>query len=189
MDITNPKDLLIKVSEILETLQIDYLITGGMAVSIWGRPRSTFDIDIVVKLKRPDINGLFKLLKEISKNGYVSEEAAQEAIKLKTEFNFNDPDTGLKIDFWIMKEDGRSKIEMNRRIKIQIGKQDIYFISPEDLIIHKLIWFNETDSQRHLEDAQSVLKFSKNKIDSDYLNKSAIQLDVNNILDRLVHQP
>jgi len=41
---------LIKIVQILENLKIDYFVTGGLAVSVWGRPRATFDIDIVIKL-------------------------------------------------------------------------------------------------------------------------------------------
>lgn len=36
--------LLIKIAEILEKLSVDYFVTGGFAVSVWGRPRATFDI-------------------------------------------------------------------------------------------------------------------------------------------------
>ena len=40
--------LLIKIADTLKDLKVPYIITGGMAVSVWGRPRYTADIDIVV---------------------------------------------------------------------------------------------------------------------------------------------
>ena len=44
--------LLRKIAAALEQLGIPYLITGGLAVTVWGRPRFTADIDIVVEIPR-----------------------------------------------------------------------------------------------------------------------------------------
>lgn len=44
---TDPRKLLIKIAKILKELKIPYLVTGGVAVLIWGRPRFTADIDIL----------------------------------------------------------------------------------------------------------------------------------------------
>ena len=41
----SPTDLLILISKILDGLRIDYFISGGFAVSVWGRPRFTADVD------------------------------------------------------------------------------------------------------------------------------------------------
>lgn len=41
--------LIIKIAKILEKLNIQYAVTGGYAVSVLGRPRATFDIDIVIE--------------------------------------------------------------------------------------------------------------------------------------------
>jgi len=47
-----PAELLAKIVEILEDLKIPYAITGGFAISVWGNPRSTNDIDIIVATKK-----------------------------------------------------------------------------------------------------------------------------------------
>lgn len=59
------EDLLIKIAEILDKLKIPYIITGGMAVSVWGRTRYTADIDIVVELLAKNINFLAKELLKV----------------------------------------------------------------------------------------------------------------------------
>ena len=53
-----PEELLIKISEILKNLEVTYAITGGYAVSVWGRPRYTADIDIIVELEEKNITPL-----------------------------------------------------------------------------------------------------------------------------------
>jgi Na+/glutamate symporter len=45
-----PEELLKKIAKILDDLKIPYAVTGGFAVSIWGIPRYTADIDIIIEL-------------------------------------------------------------------------------------------------------------------------------------------
>jgi len=63
------RHLLVNIAKILERLEISYLVTGGMAVAMWGRPRFTADIDIIVELKPENVNSLEKALKEFGKRG------------------------------------------------------------------------------------------------------------------------
>ncbi len=46
----DPRQLLVSITKTLKYLNIPYLVTGGIAVLVWGRPRFTADIDIVVEL-------------------------------------------------------------------------------------------------------------------------------------------
>ncbi len=184
MEIINPEKLLLKVVSILDSLKINYFITGGYAVSVWGRPRSTADIDIVVELIEPSVNLLLRALRKISKAGYIDEDVAREAVRKREEFNFIEPETGLKVDFWVSKKDQRAKTEYKNKIAKKINNKKIYFISPEDLIISKLVWYSETMSDRHLEDVESIMKISK--IDLDYLKKQAEQLNVLDVLNSIL---
>lgn len=184
MEIVSPEKLLLKAVSILNELKIDYFVTGGFAISIWGRPRATFDIDIIVKLVEPKVEVLAKALRKISKAGYIDEDAAREAVKNRGEFNFIDPDTGLKVDFWVMKDDKSTKVEYDRRVAKKINGQKVYFVSPEDLVLSKLAWYKEYQSSRHLEDAESVLKVSK--VDLKYLKKWASYHSVLGILKEIL---
>ncbi|MEK7154002.1 MAG: hypothetical protein AAB792_00395, partial [Patescibacteria group bacterium] len=58
-----------------------------------------------------------------------------------------------------------------------------YFVSPEDLILSKLLWYKKSQSTRHLEDVESVLKISK--VDKKYLKNWAGKLDVAEIWARI----
>jgi len=164
--------LLIKIVKILEKLNIIYFITGGFAVSVWGRPRSTFDIDVVIKLQEPKIKGLIHSLKSFSDAGYIEEDTVRETLcRGGGEFNFVHPESGIKVDFWVAKKDETSQAEFKRKIAKKIDGHQVYFISPEDLILNKLRWHKESNSSRHLEDVESILKFSR--VDIKYINKKA----------------
>jgi hypothetical protein len=178
-----PENLLCKIAKILEKLKIPYVVTGGFAVSVWGRPRYTADIDIVIELLPKNISPLAKNLLAIDKDVYVNERTMKEAFVRKGEFNFIHPQTGLKIDFWISKN-GFEKQKINRGICKKIKNQKVNFISPEDLILSKLIWFKESKSTRHLEDIESILRISK--VDLKYITKLAKKQSTLDILKKVM---
>ena len=55
----------------------------------------------------------------------------------------------------------------------------------EDLILSKLVWYRESQSSRHLEDAESVIKISGKKLDFKYLRKRAKELGASAILTKI----
>lgn len=186
MDQTDPRTLLVNIARIFDRLQIPYLITGGMAVLIWGRPRFTADIDVVVEIGPSDTKGLVKALRNLGRAGYIDEDIVNDAVKKGGEFNFIDGTTGVKVDFWISSNDTFDLSRFERRTAKEISGQKIYFASPEDLILSKLKWYKESGSDRHLEDAESVLKISGTDLDMTYLEKWTKKLGVEDNFGRLI---
>lgn len=97
--ITTPEQLLCKIAKILETFKIIYAVTGGFAVAVWGKPRFTADIDIIVELVLQNIKPLAKAFLSTDKDVYASEEGMRDALEHKGEFNFVHLQGGLKVDF------------------------------------------------------------------------------------------
>lgn len=186
MEQIDPRHLLIKIAQILEDLGILYFITGGMAVLAWGRPRFTADIDILVELEGKNVNHLEKALLSLGEAGYVDRDAIEEALSREGEFNFIDGITGVKVDFWILKKSSFDVLRMKRKVEQNILGQRVYFISPEDLILNKLDWYQASQSSRHLEDAESVLKISGDMLDFEYLKQWAKKLGVADVLAKLL---
>ncbi len=177
------EDLLIKIAKILKKLDISYAVTGGMAVSVWGRPRYTADIDIIVLLEQKNISRLAKELLGIDKNVYVSKEAMEKALKTKGEFNFIHPQSRLKVDFWISKGKFNEE-EIKRGVSQKIEGEKVIFVSPEDLILSKLLWYLQSESTRQLEDINSVLKISK--VNIDFIKKEAKKQGALEIFEKLL---
>lgn len=103
------------------------------------------------------------------------------------EFNFIHPSSGLKVDFWILKNDLFNRTRMKRRIIQKVDEQSIYFISPEDLILSKLLWHRETESTRQLEDIESVIKIQK-KLDWKYIKEWSEDQGTLGTLDKLLNK-
>ena len=164
------EDLITKIAAILDKLSIPYAITGGYAVSVWGRLRATFDIDVIVELSVVKGGELTQALKALSKSGYIDELMVTDAVESKGEFNFIHTESGIKVDFWVMEQDGYGREKLARRIPRNVLGQRVYFVSPEDLILSKLLWYKESESTRQLEDIKSVLAIQK-KLDWRYIKK------------------
>lgn len=182
----DPTNLLVNIAKVLDDLGIQYFVTGGMAVFVWGRPRFTADVDIVIALKSENSIKLIRALRAFGKSGYIDEDAVEEALRNKSEFNFIDGITGVKVDFWVLRDrDVFEQLRFKRRVGRKILDYMVYFISPEDLILSKLIWHQKSESTRHMEDAESVLKVSDKKLDFKYLKKRAKELGVSEILTKI----
>lgn len=174
----DPRHLLVKVAEILNSLKIPYLVTGGMAIFVWGRPRFTADIDIVVELRYKDIGNLEKALRALGEAGYIEAQDMEDALFSGGEFNFIDSNTGVKVDFFVAKNSELERSKMARRKARKIVGKTVYFISPEDLILSKLQWYTMGESTRQLEDVESIFKISGKKLDMKYVKKWAKKLTV-----------
>ncbi|MBI2577291.1 MAG: nucleotidyltransferase [Candidatus Wildermuthbacteria bacterium] len=181
MEQIDPRHLLVRVAQILDELGIPYIVTGGIAVFVWGRPRFTDDIDIVVELKTEKIDQLAEKLQSLSEASYVDANMMRDALRHQGEFNFIDGSTGVKIDFWISKEDEFNLNRFARKVTKNILGKDIYFISPEDLILAKLLWQQISPSSKQFEDVESIFKISGDQLDLEYLAKWAEKLGVQDL--------
>ena len=183
MDIS---ELLIKVAGILEKLKVPYAVTGGVAVSIWGRVRFTADIDIVIEILPDKVDKLIEELSKSKKGVYIDIEEGVTVRELaqRGSFNLIDTESDLRVDFMIPSDAEFGALELKRAVAKKIGEESIFFISPEDLILSKLRWYKESGSDRQLEDIQSI--FAISKIDLQYIKKWAEEQGTAEILEKLL---
>lgn len=75
---------------------------------------------------------------------------------------------------------------LKRAVVKKIFGQEVFFSSPEDLILKKLLWFNESKSSRQLEDIHSVLAIIKDQLDHNYLKKWAKKQKTLGLLEEMI---
>lgn len=185
MQSQDPHHLLVQIAKTLDDLKISYFITGGISVLVWGRPRFTADIDLVIELKREDIERLARALRLLSPEGYIDTDMMKEALQTHGEFNFIESNTGIKVDFWILSNSEFDKSRLRRRVPREVLGIPVYFTSAEDLILIKLKWYKESESDQQRADIESILKITKN-IDHKYLQKMAQKLGLREILEKII---
>lgn len=176
------QDLLIRTVEILEKLAIPYMVTGSFAVNFYGIPRTTHDIDLVVQITPADAP---RLADEFPHDFYLDRAMIKDAIEQRFMFNVIDPSSGLKIDFWLLKQDAYDMARFQRRRPYTIFGHQIWFPSPEDVILSKWLWYKQAQTDRHLHDARGIWDVQGESLDREYLRHWATELGVQNWLDQL----
>ena len=109
-------------------------------------------------------------LQKISEVAYVDKNMVVRAVERHGEFNFIHADSGIKVDFWVQGQDPYAVSKIERRKARNINGHKVYFVSLEDLILSKLLWYKESGSEQQLRDVQSVV-FMQEKLDWRYLWK------------------
>lgn len=180
------EQLLVTIAKILDELGIPYFVTGGYAVSMWGRVRSTIDIDLVVELREDKISVLKHTLQKVSEISYIDEDVIKEALERRGEFNFIYPELGLKVDFFV-RDDVFFRQQLKRLVKVKIRGYKVNFIGPEDLILSKLAWHKKGGSEKQREDIKSIIKIQE-KLDWKYLKKWSKIQSTKEILESLIER-
>jgi len=166
----NQAELLEELSQILENLEIQYLITGSVATIAYGEPRFTNDIDVVVRLFPFQVDGLCAAFP--ASDFYLSPETVNEAVEKYGQLNILHPASGLKIDVMVADTSDFNESRFARARRLQVTPaRDVTFASPEDVIIKKLVFFQEGGSEKHLRDIRGVLAVMGDGIDRDYIDK------------------
>ncbi|HAB52486.1 MAG: hypothetical protein A2W77_00700 [Nitrospinae bacterium RIFCSPLOWO2_12_39_16] len=178
----DPYKLLEKIVKVFEGLEIPYLVTGSVAAMAYGEPRLTNDIDIVAAVEKRHIRDL--LIAFPSDEFYISEEMIRQAIAFQRQFNIIHPASGLKIDVIIKKDTpfDESRFKRGRRIH-PAESYHANFSSPEDVIIKKMEFYKEGESEKHLRDITGILKISGDIVDRGYITEWARLLNLTEIWD------
>lgn len=182
-----PFELLQNIVEILERLQIPYLITGSVAAMAYGEARLTNDIDVIADIKEEHIPVLFNAFP--TQEFYISEEMIRNAIRRKGQFNIIHPESGLKVDVIVKKNTIFDECRFKRIHRIYpVETYQANFSSPEDVIIKKMEFYKEGGSEKHLRDITGILKISSDIIDKDYISQWADRLNLREIWDALLRR-
>jgi hypothetical protein len=170
------QDLLARLVAALEAAEVPYMLTGSYASSLHSIPRATRDIDIVIF---PDRDQLTRFVRSLPADRYYSDlEDAIDALKRRRQFNVIDYATGWKVDFIIPPIDDFHEEEFHRRRRIEIDGLELSVVSPEDIVIAKLLWAKAGESERQIEDAGTVVRSQGSNLDVAYVEKWVRKLGI-----------
>jgi hypothetical protein len=166
-----------RVAVFLESMAIPYRVVGSFASMAYGEPRFTNDIDILADVRQDHVAAFLEAFP--APEHYLSEAAMRAAIAQPGQFNIIHIPSGLKVDMIVLGTDdyARTEIQRGRRLTSP-GECDVWFASPEDVILNKLIYYREGRSEKHLRDIHSMLVIQQDAIDRDYIDSWAARLGV-----------
>jgi len=180
-------ELLHFVVSALERLGLRYFVTGSTVTIFFGEPRFTNDIDIVVDLPEGTVPEFCRQFPE--DDFYISEAAALDAVRRRSQFNIIQPRSGLKVDVIVPEasEFNRARFARARRVHAGDG-WDASFSSPEDAIVKKMEFFREGGSDKHLRDIAGVLTTSGSEIDRAYIDQWVTTLGLTEIWQAILER-
>ena len=156
----------------LNRLDIGYMVTGAVASIVYGEPRLTHDIDLVVELSDKNARKIVE--------GFPSDEfycPPLEVIKLETSrplrghFNIIHHESGFKADIYILGVDELHRWAMSNKKAIEMEGERFWVAPPEYVIIRKLQYYREGGSDKHLKDIVGMIQISCERIDLEVLTE------------------
>ena len=176
--------LLKRVIQTLNDLGIEYMVTGSVASSLQGEPRSTHDIDLVVAIQEPVVKKLLGAFPQ--SDFYLDEESVLGAINHHSMFSLIDINEGDKVDFWMSTDDPFDQARFLRRYEEEVLGIKLHISSPEDTILAKLRWAKLSGgSEKQFTDALRIYEVQLEKLDMEYLEKWVEKLEVESLWKRL----
>ena len=185
-----PLEVTLKVTRVLEILNIPYFISGSLASTLYGMVRSTQDADIVAEMRSDHVHQFASALLD---EFYLDEEMISESIKYNKSFNLIHRESIFKVDVFIPLPSEYLRSQFSRaRIHTFTFEEETgaKFASPEDTILSKLRWFRSGGeaSERQWRDILGVLKANSGMIDIDYLNSWAGELKIADLLQKALKE-
>lgn len=164
-------DLYLIFTSKLEDLKIEYVITGSVASIVYGEPRLTHDIDIVMEINKVSI-GPFINAFPLSEFYCPPDEIIRNEIKRSERGHFNiiHHATGFKADIYLSGKNEFQKWAIKNKKEISYNSKKLYIAPPEYVIIKKLEFYKEGKAEKHIQDIKNIVRNSQQLINIDLLN-------------------
>jgi hypothetical protein len=158
-------------------LGIRYMVTGAVASIVYGEPRLTNDIDVVMDLTPAEVEPFFYSFPLERFYCPPSEVILVEiARSQRGHFNLIHHETGFKADIYTVGRDKLNHWGLNNRKLINLEGDELWLAPAEYVILRKLEYYREGQSEKHLRDIAGILSISLDQINFDELNEKIKQL-------------
>jgi hypothetical protein len=150
-----------------EAIQLDYMVTGSIAAILYGKPRLTEDMDVVIVLPKEKVRAFAGLFDAKAYYCPPVETIEEELARARGgHFNIIDQATGFKVDLYPAGSDPLARWGLAHRKRIElIADEAVWVAPPEYVIVMKLVYYEEGGSQKHLDDIAGMLAVSAGHID------------------------
>ncbi len=158
-------------TERLERAGINYMVTGSVASMLYGIPRFTHDLDLVIELHSHQIQAFEAVFPQEEFYCPPSDVLRIEGRRPRRgHFNLIHHETGFKADIYSHCTDPLQQWGLEHKKRIELKKDKGLWAAPaEYVIVRKLDYYREGQSARHLEDIAGMLDVSGDIIDQSII--------------------
>jgi len=168
-------NLFLMFTQRLNALGVRYMVSGSVAVIIYGEPRLTHDVDLIVVLDRVQIARLPEVFPPAEFYCPPTEVIAVEAAReQRGHFNIIHHETGFKADIYLSGRDPLHAWGLARARQLEVEGKALVVAPPEYVVVRKLEYYREGGSEKHLRDIRSMLDASPGAIDRVELEKQIV---------------
>ncbi len=144
--------------ERLEAVGAPYMVTGAIAAILYGQPRVTNDLDVVLSLDDAARAALLRAFPETE--FYVPPETviqAEQARPQRGHFNLIHLESGYKADIYLAGTDPLHAWALPRRRRLAWREDlSVAMAPPEYVVLRKLEYFREGRSTKHAADIRAI---------------------------------
>lgn len=153
-----------------EATGVRYMVTGSVAATIYGEPRLTQDVDVVLQLSSDDAARVVEAFPDSAYYAPPLEVLSEEAGRpIGGHFNLLHRETGLRADCYLAGDSALSQWGLANCRSVAIGEQRIRVAAPEYVILSKLLYFQAGGGEKHLRDIARMLRVSRADISQDVI--------------------
>jgi hypothetical protein len=155
----------------LNRASVEYAVTGGLAAIVYGHPRLTLDVDLVIRLRATD-SLTFASLWSPSEFycppiDVIDEERNRDS---HGHFNVIHVETAMRADVYLAGNDPLQAWALAHRVEREILGERIQFAPMEYVIVYKLRYAQAGGSDRHLRDIARILEVNPDGLDQATLS-------------------
>ena len=170
---------------LFDSLGHEYALMGGIAVRVYGIPRATYDVDFTAAIRRDALADFFRRAQEIGYavaepylQGWVDQVGGMPLVKIRLLL------AGREVDVDIfLSESSYQATLLSRRKWAKLNGIDAWLVSPEDLVLLKLL----ANRPRDVADVGDVF-FMQGQLDVEYMRHWAQQVGVSDRLENALRE-
>ena len=154
------EDAVAEVARTLDRLGIPYMVIGGFAVTLWGEPRMTQDVDVTIACEPSDTTLIAQVTRALPPRVADPAKFAQETRIVPVSTS-----NGVSVDL-ILAGLPFEHSAIQRAIVVEIAGHAVKVCTPEDLVVHKVI----SERPRDREDVRGIVRRRGAQLDREYLD-------------------
>jgi hypothetical protein len=167
-----------------------YAVGGGVAAMVYGEPRLTLDLDLLLELSIKQID---RLLGEFPDFEFYVPPA--DAIQIEVarghrgHMNVYHHSSGLRADIYLASRDPLDAWSLDNVVRVDVDGGMLALAPPEAVIIRKLEYFREGGSEKHVRDIRTILSMQEPLAHRPLMEKWIVERGLQDVWRQVMEDP
>ena len=159
-----------RMIDVLDELDIPYMLVGSLSSGLYGVSRSTKDADFVLEMEGRRVR---EIAEKLGPEFQLDPQVLFETVTGTTRYVIEVPSIPFRIDCFRLSSDDHDLERFRRRENIHFDRfhRAIFVPKVEDVIITKLRWSLAGDRGKDAEDIAHIIAVQGDAIDWDYVHR------------------